>query len=415
MADLVVELYGARIGLLTGPSRTFDIAIDPAAVERFGIDSEALSLAIPLVPVPLRARKERRQNFFRELLPEGRMLSRLAQEANVPEQDAIGLLRAYGRDIAGAIQIWDPDSPGEPKQPAQEPLTQAGVADLLRHVQDNPLGNRPVGGKTSLAGVQDKIVLARTTDGWSQVIDGWPSTHILKPESRDHPASIYDEEYGARIAHAAGLTSFATWIEEFDGIPAVVIERYDRAADSPQGRVHQEDFSQALGASGIQKYQKYGGRVSLQRVSRVFADRGDSDSLTRLFKLVVVSAAIGNLDLHTKNISLLHSLDAAMTLAPAYDVVPQAHQPNDGELALAVGGEYRHAAITSAHLEAEGRAWGLGGAEELAQATLESVLMTVRAEEPHDRAHPQLAAQIERFTSNLLAGREAGLPASPHT
>jgi serine/threonine-protein kinase HipA len=42
------------------------------------------------------------------------------------------------------------------------------------------------------------------------VIDGWPSTHILKPESRDYPTSIYDEEFGARFARAAGLSAFST-------------------------------------------------------------------------------------------------------------------------------------------------------------------------------------------------------------
>ncbi|WP_285727128.1 hypothetical protein [Psychromicrobium xiongbiense] len=41
-----------------------------------------------------------------------------------------------------------------------EPVTIAGVAGMLRDVQEYPLGNKPIGGKTSLAGVQDKIVLA---------------------------------------------------------------------------------------------------------------------------------------------------------------------------------------------------------------------------------------------------------------
>lgn len=115
-------------------------------------------------------------------------------------------------------------------------------------MQDNPLGNKPTGGKTSLAGVQDKIVLARTTRGWNRVIDGWPSTHIVKPESADNPTAIYDEEYGARIVRAASLSAFDTRIEEFDGAPGLVIERYDRSPDAPQGRIHQEDFSQILGA-----------------------------------------------------------------------------------------------------------------------------------------------------------------------
>jgi serine/threonine-protein kinase HipA len=411
MADLAVELYGTRAGVLRGTWRTFDFLPDPAAVVKFGIDSPILSMTIPLTVVAVRSRKERRQNFFHELLPEGRMLTRLAQQARVAEQDVIGLLRAYGRDVAGALQIWDPEIPGEPKQPALEPLSNAGVAGMLEHVQDNPLGNRPAGGKTSLAGVQDKIVLARAESRWNRVIDGWPSTHILKPESRDYPTSIYDEEFGARFARATGLTSFPTWIEEFDGVPAVVIERYDRSPDAPQGRIHQEDFNQVLGAAGNQKYQKYGGKVSLERIARVFASLGDSDSLERLFKLVVVSVAVGNLDLHAKNVSLLHRPDGSMTLSPAYDVVPQAHQPNDGEVALAVSGEYRHAAITMEHLIAEGRAWGLTTAADLAEEALTAVLNLASTEVPYGRAHAGLARDIGTFASNLLSGRAAGRPA----
>ena len=110
---------------------------------------------------------------------------------------------------------------------------------------------------------------------------------------------------------------------------------------------------QALGAAGNQKYQKYGGKVSLTRIARVLSATGDRDSLERLFKLVVVSVAVGNLDMHAKNISLLHQPDGSTALSPAYDVVPQAHQPNDGEVALAVNGEYRHAAITKEHLIAQ--------------------------------------------------------------
>jgi serine/threonine-protein kinase HipA len=408
MADLVVELYGTRAGSLSGTWRTFDFRPDAAAVARFGLDSPVLSLAIPLTVVAVRARRERRQNFFRELLPEGRMLTRLAQQAGLAEQDVIGLLRAYGRDVAGALQVWDPELPGEPRQPALEALSNAGVAGLLEHVQDNPLGNKPSGGKTSLAGVQDKIVLARTGEGWNRVIDGWPSTHILKPGSRDYPTSIYDEEFGARFARAAGLTSFSTWIGEFAGVPALVIERYDRSPDAPQGRIHQEDFNQVLGAAGNQKYQKYGGKVSLERIARVFSAIGDRESLERLFKHVVLSAAVGGLDMHVKNLSLLHPPDGPMTLSPAYDVVPQAHQSNDGEVALAISGEYRHAAITMNHLVTEGRSWGLTGAAGLAEETAALIRQLAGTETPYQEAYPWLAQDIAGFAGNLLAGRAIG-------
>ena len=411
MADLVVELYGTPVGVLAGTWRAFDFVPDPTAVATFGIDSPVLSVSIPLAAVPTRARRERRQAFFRELLPEGRMLTRMAQEAGIAEQDVIGMLRRYGRDIAGALQIWDPAVPGEPRHPSTEALSAAGVAEMLTHVQENPLGNKPIGGKTSLAGVQDKIVLVHDEHGWSRAIDGFPSTHILKPDSRDLPTVIFDEEYGARIARAVGLLSYQTRIEEFDGVAALVIERYDRAPDAPQGRVHQEDFNQALGAVGIEKYQRYGGRASLARIAAVLSTVGDRASMARLLRLAVLSVAVGNLDLHAKNVSLLHPIDGSILLAPAYDVVPQVHQPNDGELGLAVGGEYRHRAITSGHLVDEGRGWGLRDAEAIVDETLAQVLDAVRVEAPHPRAHAGLAEQIQAFTRNLIEGRGAGEPA----
>ncbi|GAA4730411.1 hypothetical protein GCM10023216_22670 [Isoptericola chiayiensis] len=101
MSDLEVELYGTRIGSLTGRGPALDFAADPEAVDEFGLDSLVLSVAVPLAVVPARARRARRQNYFRELLPEGQMLVRLAQDAGVPQHDVVAMLRAYGRDVAG--------------------------------------------------------------------------------------------------------------------------------------------------------------------------------------------------------------------------------------------------------------------------------------------------------------------------
>ncbi len=99
-----------------------------------------------------------------------------------------------------------------------------------------------------------------------------------------------------------------------------------------------------------------------------------------------------------------------MELAPAYDFVPQAHQRNDGEMALAIAGEYRHAQITRDHLIEEALSWGLAKPEPTIDEALDTVLEIVRQEEPHPRAYAHLMADISRFTKNLLEGRAAGLP-----
>lgn len=60
------------------------------------------------------------------------------------------------------------------------------------------------------------------------------------------------------------------------------------------------------------------------------------------------------------------------------------------------------------HFAAEGRAWGLADAADLAEETLSTVLQLAQTQTPHKRAYPGLADDIAGFAANLLAGRAAG-------
>ena len=410
MPELTVELYGHEVGRLVGADwRRFDFEAAGTAIERFGLGSTQLSTSVPLVPFGNRSQVARRRNFFAELLPEGDLLTDLAAQARLPEFDVLGLLAHYGRDVAGALQIYDATAPGEPRTPFTTPIDRAEVSRLLRSPAALPLGNDRSTGKTSLNGVQPKVVLARVDGGWHRVHDGFPSTHILKPEVARYPTMIFDEEYGARIARALGLAEYETWIDEFDDIRALVIERYDRAPDAPTGRVHQEDMCQALGIPRTQKYQEQGGAATLDRIHALVRSQADRLSVERLAKTVVLAAAIGNVDLHAKNLALLHPFDAPAALAPAYDTVPLRHQPNDGRMALAVNGVYRHADLTIDDLEAHLGSWSpaVGG---LARPTLERIAELVESETPHPSAYAGLRREIGGFVSNLLAGEPVGTP-----
>ncbi len=412
MPELAVELYGHEVGRLVGADwRRFDFEAAGTAIERFGLGSTQLSTSVPLVPFGNRSQVARRRNFFAELLPEGDLLTDLAAQARLPEFDVLGLLAHYGRDVAGALQIYDATAPGEPRTPFTTPIDRDGVSRLLRSPAALPLGNDRSTGKTSLNGVQPKVVLARVDDAWHRVHDGYPSTHILKPEVARYPTMIFDEEYGARIARALGLAEYETWIDEFGDIRALVIERYDRSADAPTGRVHQEDMCQALGIPRTQKYQEQGGAATLDRIHALVRSQADRLSVERLAKTVVLAVAIGNVDLHAKNLALLHPFDAPAALAPAYDTVPLRHQPNDGRMAFAVNGVYRHADLTIDDLEAHLGSWSpaVGG---LARPTLERIAELVESETPHPSAYAGLRREIGGFVSNLLAGEPAGTPQS---
>jgi serine/threonine-protein kinase HipA len=409
MADLRVELYGELVGHLVGVHRRiFDFVTHANAIETFGLGSTILSESVPFDLVVNRSRAGRRRNFFAELLPEGSALDSLAAEIRVGTDDIIALLAQFGRDVAGAVQIYDPETPGEPRKAAREAVDAAGIARMLNETQAAPLGNRPKTGRTSLAGVQQKIVLARQEDRWFRVLEGYPSTHIVKPPSARYPSIIFDEEYGLRAAKAVGLTTLDSWIEDFDGVLGLVIERYDRSPDAPQGRIHQEDMNQALGASKNEKYQEFGGKLSFKRVAGVLGRNGDEESVRRLLRLLTLSQAIGNLDLHGKNISMLHLRDGSTRITPAYDVVPQTHLDSAGRMALAINKKFLHAAITVDDLIQEAESWKLRSPRPVIMETLDAVKGFVYSKAPVTNAYDGLQADIAAFTRNLLEGRPTG-------
>jgi serine/threonine-protein kinase HipA len=171
MPRLEVHLYETHIGDLVGDSwRDFDFVATGAALDRFGVGSTVLSESVPLVPRQPRGKAARRRGFFDELLPEGAARQRLADRARVTTTDTLGLLTAYGRDVAGAVQIIDQTSAGSTDAPRARPLSTSGVIELLDDVAAFPLGNAPTSGKASLAGVHEEPH-ARAAPGLRDMIE----------------------------------------------------------------------------------------------------------------------------------------------------------------------------------------------------------------------------------------------------
>lgn len=407
---LAIELGGVLLGHLIGDRHTFDFTADPHAVNRYGQGSTLLSVAIPLLFTQRPDRAPRRRNWFSELLPEGDQYEYMLAQAGIRHGDTPAFLATYGRDVAGALQIWDVDDPTEPPVPALHPLTPVMVRRLLDDPVSAPLGNATRAGRSSLGGVQPKIVLARTEAGWAQATGGAPTTHILKPRLSGALTSLIDdEEYGSRLASRLGLTPLRPHMETFDGRDALVIPRYDRTLAGT--RIHQEDMNQALGACGNQKYQEVGGVVRMARVADVVQRYAGEADVLSLARMLVLAVAIGNLDMHAKNISLMHLPDGTVRLAPAYDVVPQAHHAAGGRMSMAVSKVYEHAQLTASDLTHEIGTWGVPRAKGLVATTLEQLEAAVLEEEPLPGAWPHLREDVLGFTQRLLAGRAAGAPA----
>ena len=67
-----------------------------------------------------------------------------------------------------------------------------------------------------------------------------------------------------RIVEAMGIPVAHTSFHIFDGVPAIISERYDRivSANGTVTALHQEDFTQALGIPSSLKYEEHNGPTS---------------------------------------------------------------------------------------------------------------------------------------------------------
>ena len=108
MTMLNVELYGVLLGTITPSANNFVFQTDPGAIEKYSLASRIMSLAVPLNLNFTPTQKRRGANFFAELLPEGRNYEWLANSMPPGKRTPYDLLCKYGKDIAGALIIYDP-------------------------------------------------------------------------------------------------------------------------------------------------------------------------------------------------------------------------------------------------------------------------------------------------------------------
>jgi serine/threonine-protein kinase HipA len=357
---LGVWLYGRRIAELT-PKRVGQLACryTDEALDAWPGNIPLLSCSLPLARRPTNANV-----YFRGMLPERQHLLALATEANVPTSDTYGLLARFGRDVAGAavIAVDDPGPrPGSVRVYRANEL-EAEVANL----EDRPLAVYD-DSELSIAGLQNRLLLVRTDDGWARPIGGRPSTHILKVEDRRYPGLVEMEAACLRLAHDVGLTNVEAETATFAGMSCLIVSRFDRIVTAAGvDRIHQEDACQALGRDyeaqrGKGKYQDAGG-PKLVEIAELL-DRYAREPLVELERLVAVATfntVIGNADAHGKNISLLYEAPGVVKLAPLYDTVPTALWPQlPTRAAMYVNGRNNLADVTLDDVIAEARHWSL--------------------------------------------------------
>jgi serine/threonine-protein kinase HipA len=375
------------------------------AIDRWGLGSRILTVAEPLAttaltPAPTAA-------IVEGLLPEGAALTRFRTAFDVDHP--VELLGLIGRETVGAVVALAENESLPSDAPEEKPaLSEGDVAARLRGLPQTPLGVAPeTSVRLSLAGAQPKLPLARLSDGtlrdpaFSQ-----PSTVILKLEPAGWPRLVELEAYGLAVMAAAGLPTPGYRMLEFEGIPVLEVDRYDRVVGPTErvSRVHQEDLCMALGARPREKYATSPrSKTALSRIARsIYNNSREPDrDVTRLVIALIANIAIGNCDAHARNYSLMHWDDGTVEMAPFYDVVPTYHYPShDRHLAQPIAGNVQNPArITRLHLREELDSWGIPNVGRILNDSLEAVRAAIKATTAPDSEQLELLFLKQRLFS----------------
>lgn len=323
---------------------------DPGAVP--------ISVHFPVVPGPYTG--DDVKWFLENLLPDREEVRRRwAIEAGLRTDEAFGLLRVYGQDVAGALEFYPSETPRE-RSADLEAISEAGIAEIIRQIREDDTRWLPDGRtdhRFSLGGAQGKFALALHEGEWFQPSGQQPSTHIFKPGVAKYSGSDVTEHIVLRVAAGLGFPVASSTIEYFDGQRTLVVERFDRLrAGETVLRLHQEDFAQATATPPSRKYESDGGPSCEQIfavIDRNLSVKNAASAKRRFAYSLVFSWIIGNHDGHAKNYALM-LLPEARFLAPLYDLnciyvfAPEAtcrakdYRAFDGfELAFAINGKRR--------------------------------------------------------------------------
>lgn len=320
--ELNVFLYEENVGTLTGSG-----SLITGFKYRSGYSGPAVSNSMPIV-----SRNVGRgvaSSWFTGLLPEGDELRKAMAEAyGSRDTTSIGLLTHAGLDCAGAVQLTSSlELPSREQQFA--PIDDTEIGMRLRAANNG----QPVvddSERWAVAGQQGKIALHQSQEGqWGRALGGLPTTHIIKPGitfvgSQSIKDQALTEHLTLAAAKALGISAAKSEFYEFDGMPAVVVSRYDRVwVEDLCFRIHQEDLCQALGIGPSKKYEENGG-PGVARAASFLNEVADSSEQSAQFRLsfammVMFNHFSGSPDAHAKNYSILTLPNGATDFAPMYD------------------------------------------------------------------------------------------------
>jgi serine/threonine-protein kinase HipA len=323
-------------------------------------NASPVSISLPLQREFFSAGQTRQ--FFEGLLPEGFTRRSVAQWLHLDENDYLSILHQLGRECLGAIRVL---KEGETQAASYEMITRQQVKALA---EEGAQKSAEIVTKShlSLTGASGKVGLYYDMAGnqWYLPQGTAPSTHIVKQSHVRLEGIVTNEQLSMMTAAKCGIEVPESFIIDLgsgeDKEVLYATRRYDRtfegAVDTINGlmcplRLHQEDFSQAIGIPSTSKYEKErsGYMRRMFELLRQFSTNPIVDQ-QKLWDLIVFCFCLGNTDAHIKNFSLLYGKDLrSIRLAPAYDLVSTTvYESSTREMSFFIGNALSIDEITEA-------------------------------------------------------------------
>lgn len=319
----------------------------------------------PTIPFGETVSSSSLRRFLENLFPEGNALEELMEQFRVGLSHTFAIIKIIGKETTGALSFISPDSINRQTTSFRELPT----AELCKRLDERPGRGLAVwDGKIrlSVAGVQDKLTVARLSDGRIGFGEGnISSTHILKFQKNDQkiPFLVLNEFFCMSLAKKVGIEVPEVEFLRFGKNPALMVKRFDRIIESDQSvlRLHTIDSCQALDLLSSYRYERNFGS------GRDVANVREGVSFAKLFKLIgkcdipaanqlklidwmIFNLLIGNSDAHGKNISFFVDKNG-MRLTPFYDLVNVCiYRDLDHELAMSIGDEFSESDIKAFQL-----------------------------------------------------------------
>lgn len=265
------------------------------------------------LPVGIEVTESRMQApaYFAGLLPEGATRRRtLARALHVAEDDELGLLVRLGADTVGDVQVVEAGAP-LPDVGDRAPTDFGNVRFAELWLPDDPSQ------RSTIAGVQPKISYHSRS-----LVGGRVARVILKltPDDAWHGV-LHNERLFMTAARDAGLDAPDVGIvTDADGVQALAVTRFDRSWNADTLVRHaQEDATQLLGLRPAQKYDPDARTVVAALSQRCTAP---PVAARDLLHQMLYSYAVGNNDLHAKNLSVGQDPSTGVwSVTPVYDVL----------------------------------------------------------------------------------------------